>query len=279
MFFRCEKKAREAVEISGDLGYNDLIVLFSREDMPVGQVLAVISGKGGTGKTSLTAGVAACLAIEGQRVLCVDCDVGLRNLDISLGLSSEAVIPFTSVMDGECSLDDATVHPDVSRLFLLTAPILREVEEIDPAAFGVLLEHARERFDWTLLDAPAGVGAGFRLVIGHADRAVVVSGADPGSMRDAARAADLAELSGLRRMELVVNRVQPKVYRWMHTTVDDVMDGVGLPLLGIVPEDPDVILAAAGNKPLALYTTRGASAACLHIARRLRGLKAPLLRV
>lgn len=247
--------------------------------MPVGQVLAVISGKGGTGKTSLTAGVAACLAAEGQRVLCVDCDAGLRNLDISLGLSEEAVIPFTSVMDGECSVGDAAEHPDVPGLFLLTAPLLKEAGEIDPDAFGLLLNQARERYDWTLLDAPAGVGAGFRLAVRHADRAVVVSGADPASIRDAARAADLAELSGLKRIELVVNRVQPKIYRRMHKTIDDVMDGVGLPLLGFVPEDPDVTLAAAGNRPLALYTARGAAVACLHIARRLRGIKAPLLRL
>ncbi len=247
--------------------------------MVLGQVLAVISGKGGTGKTSLTAGIAACLAAEGEQVLCVDCDVGLRNLDISLGLVDEAVVPFTSVMDGEFSLDDAASHPKVPGLSLLTAPVSLTPEAIDSDAFGRFLEEARERFDWCLVDAPAGIGVGFHLAVRHAGRAIVVSEADPASLRDASRAADLAELDGVSQLELVVNRVAPKIYRRMNATVDDVMDGVGLRLLGIVPEDAAVTLAAASQTPLILYTNRGAAVACLHIARRLRGMKAPLLRL
>lgn len=245
----------------------------------MGQVMAVISGKGGTGKTSLCAGIASCLAAEGQTVLCVDCDVGLRNLDISLGLTDEAVIPFTAVMEGECSLDDAVEHPGIPGLFLLTAPVTREPEELDAEAFGAMLAQVRERFDWCLIDAPAGIGAGFRLATGHADGILVVAGADPASLRDAARAADLLELDGGKELRLIVNRVSPRVFRQMNATVDDVMDGVGLPLLGIVPEDVHVTLAAAAGTPLILHTSRGASVACLHIARRLRGKKAPLLRL
>ena len=124
-----------------------------------------------------------------------------------------------------------------------------------------------------------GVGAGFHLTVRNADRALIVSGADPATMRDASRTADLAELDGVRQMELVVNRVAPQIYRRTGATVDDVMDGVGLPLLGVVPEDVNVTLAAARQVPLVLYSNRGASVACLHIARRLRGIKAPLLRI
>lgn len=247
----------------------------------MGQVIAVISGKGGTGKTSLTAGVASCLAAEGQKVLCIDCDMGLRNLDLSLGLADEATVAFTDVMDGLYTLEDAVTHPRIPGLDLLTAPVTRLPEDVDQEAFGRLLEEARTQYDWCLIDAPAGVGVGFQLATRYADELVVVAVADPASMRDAARAADLIELQDRpdRPMRLVVNRVSRRMYRKLRATVDDVMDGVGLPLLGIVPDDVSVTLAAAASEPLILYTSRGAAVACLHIARRLCGRRAALLRL
>ena len=245
----------------------------------MGQVMAIISGKGGTGKTSLAAGIAACLAAEGRRTLCIDCDVGLRNLDIALGMTDEAVVPFSDVMEGRASLDDAPEHRRIPGLHLLTAPVTRQPEELDPDAFGRMLDTVRQRFDWCLIDAPAGLGPGFRLATAHAGQAAVVASADPASMRDAARAADLVELHGEAQLKLIVNRVSPKIYRQMHATIDDVMDGVGLPLLGIVPEDPNVTLAAAAGKPLILYARRGAAVACLHMARRLCGRRVPLMRL
>ncbi len=247
----------------------------------MGQVIAVISGKGGTGKTSLTAGVAACLAAEGQKVLCIDCDMGLRNLDLSLGLADEATVAFTDVMDGLYTLEDAVSHPRIPGLDLLTAPVTKLPEDVDQEAFGRLLEEVRTQYDWCLIDAPAGVGVGFQLATRYADELVVVAVADPASMRDAARAADLIELQERpdRPMRLVVNRVSRRMYRKLRATVDDVMDGVGLPLLGIVPDDISVTLAAAASEPLILYTSRGAAVACLHIARRLCGRRAALLRL
>lgn len=247
----------------------------------MGQVIAVISGKGGTGKTSITAGVAACLAAEGQKVLCIDCDMGLRNLDLSLGLADEATVAFTDVMDGLYTLEDAVTHPRIPGLDLLTAPVTKLPEDVDQEAFGRLLEEVRAQYDWCLIDAPAGVGVGFQLATRYADELVVVAVADPASMRDAARAADLIELQDRpdRPMRLVVNRVSRRMYRKLRATVDDVMDGVGLPLLGIVPDDISVTLAAAASEPLILYTSRGASVACLHIARRLCGRRATLLRL
>lgn len=247
----------------------------------MGQVIAVISGKGGTGKTSLTAGVAACLAAEGQKVLCIDCDMGLRNLDLSLGLADEATVAFTDVMDGLYTLEDAVTHPRIPGLDLLTAPVTKLPEDVDQETFGRLLEEVRTQYDWCLIDAPAGVGVGFQLATRYADELVVVAVADPASMRDAARAADLIELQDRpdRPMRLVVNRVSRRMYRKLRATVDDVMDGVGLPLLGIVPDDISVTLAAAASEPLILYTSRGASVACLHIARRLCGRRATLLRL
>ena len=242
------------------------------------QVVSVISGKGGTGKTSLCAGISSGLAAEGSQVLCIDADVGLRNLDLSLGMSEEPILPFTAVMRGEYSLDSAAAHPEIPNLYMLTAPVTETAEELDAAQFSAMLDAARQRFDWILIDAPAGIGAGFRLATGSADQAIVVAGSDPASLRDAARATDVLLQQRSIPARLVVNRVSAALYRRMHATIDDVMDGVGLPLLGIVPEDSSVTLAAAAGTALALYTGKGAARAGLNIARRLCGRKMPLLR-
>lgn len=245
----------------------------------LGEVLAVISGKGGTGKTSVCAGVACCLAKLGKRVLCIDLDVGLRNLDISLGMSAEPILPFTAVMRGEYTLDNVGVHPKIPNLYLLTAPVTENAETLDARQFGELIARAAERFDWVFLDAPAGIGAGFRLATQFADQAAVVSNGDPASLRDAAHATDVLLAARELPARLVVNRVSPKIYARMRATIDDVMDGVGLPLLGYVPEDSSVTLAAAASQPLILYSNRGAARACDNLARRLCGKKTPLLRL
>lgn len=245
----------------------------------MGRVLAVISGKGGTGKTTLCAGIASCLAAEGQKVLCIDADIGLRNLDIALGMAELPVLPFTDILHGTYTLTDAARHPQIPNLTLLTAPVRENAELIDQNAFCALLQEVRKNYNWCLIDAAAGIGAGFRLATRYADEILVVSTPDPASLRDAACAADLLALDNPTELKLIVNRVQRKMFSRMELTVDDVMDGVGLPLLGLVPEDPDVVLAAAGNRPLILQTGKGASIACLHIARRLCGQKVPLMKI
>ena len=243
----------------------------------MGQVLAVVSGKGGTGKTSLCAGVAFALVQEGKAVLCIDADVGLRNLDISLGLSQEPVLPFTAVMRGEYPLSGAAVHPSYPNLHFLTAPVTESPEDLDPSQFASLLEEAKEQFDWVLIDAPAGVGAGFRLSVQFADMAMVVTGGDPAALRDGARTAQALRQFSQAEARIVVNRIRRKFFQRTRSTIDDCMDQVGLPLLGIVPDDEVVSLAAAAGKPLPAVSRKNASLACLHIARRLCGVKQPLL--
>lgn len=245
----------------------------------MGQIIAVTSGKGGTGKTTLCAGIASCLAAEGKRVLCIDCDVGLRNLDISLGMSEEAVIPFSCVMSGEYPLSSAVEHPQIPNLFLLTAPLTVQPEELSFEEFGAMLDEIRQNYEFCLIDAPAGLGAGFQLATKFCDEAIVVCTADPASLRDAARITDLLQLQGQGQLRLVVNRVCQHLFDKLGSTIDDVMDEVGLPLLGIVPEDLQVTLAAAQGTALVLQTQKGAAVACLHIARRLNDKKVPLMRV
>ncbi len=241
--------------------------------MPVS--IAVTSGKGGTGKTSFTGAVGSCLAALGQKVLCVDMDVGLRNLDISLGMSDRAVMDFTDVLSGRCPLETAAVvHPDIPGLYLLTAPF-----SLDPAvteeSMAQLLAWAKELFDFVLLDCPAGLGMGFQLATAAADRGVVVSTTDPSALRDAQRTV-MALTHRLDTLHLVMNRVQPKLIRKLHTNIDEAMNTAGLPLLGVVPEDPKVTLAAGAGKPLILTARKDAAIAYLNIAKRLMGQQVPL---
>ena len=240
--------------------------------MSVGEVIAVLSGKGGTGKTTITAGLAVALALGGERVLCIDCDVGLRNLDISLGLSDQSCLSFLDVSEGGYNLNTLRPHPQFPGLYFLTAPMNLTAEQIDPEPFWDLVMSARREFDFVFLDAPAGVDAGFRLAAQKADRILLVTGADPASVRDAGRAGQMLELMGKCNVRLIVNRISPRLASSMKLTVDDVMDEAGLPLIGIVPEDPDVILSAAFGKPLLTYTKKGAAAACRRIAKRVQGM-------
>lgn len=245
----------------------------------MGEVISILSGKGGTGKTTLCAAVAACLAADGKRVLCIDADIGLRNLDIALGMAELPVVAFTDVIHGHYRLSDATQHPRLPQLFLLTAPVRENDELIDAAGFGRILTQAREEFDFCLIDAPAGVGSGFRLAARYADRCIIVSTPDPASMRDAGCAADLLSLDGKEDLMLVVNRVSPRMFRRMTLTVDDIMDSVGLPLLGMLPEDPKVVLSAAQGTALIFSGGGGAAEACFRISRRLRGEHMPLMKL
>lgn len=238
----------------------------------MGELIAVLSGKGGTGKTSVCAGVASALAQMGEKVLCIDCDVGLRNLDISLGISELGTLSFLDVCQGGYSLDMAAKHPVFPNLYFLTAPVNCPADRVDPMAFNEMLQQARRQFSFVLLDAPAGIEVGFNLAAKFADRVMLVTGADPASVRDATRAAEVLELMGKKNIRLVVNRINPKMVKAMDVTVDDVMDRAGLPLLGVVPEDQNVVLSAAFRQPLLGYTRKGAANACRRIAKRLQGI-------
>ena len=243
----------------------------------MGTVITVTSGKGGTGKTTVTGGVASCLARLGKTVLCIDMDIGLRNLDISLGLSDRALMDFADVALGNCPLARAAVsHPDLPNLSLLTAP-MRLPPQVTAGSIRALLRTARDRYDYIFIDCPAGLGPGFQLATCGADRALVVATNDASSLRDAQRT--VAELSDLRQIHLVMNRIQPKLLRKLRTTIDDAMNAAGLPLIGVVPEDPQVILCANQGLPLASQGRRGASLACWNIAQRIIGRQVPIMRI
>ena len=245
-----------------------------------GQCIAVVSGKGGTGKTSFTSGVGSALAQAGRRVLCVDCDVALRNLDLALGLSDKALMDFSDVAQQRCPLDSAVVeHPKLSGLFLLTAPVRSRGQPVTEQQMTRLLEEIRGRYDYCLLDAPAGLGSGFRLAASGADRCIVVTTADASSLRDAQHTVMELNRFPTGRLHLTVNRVRRKMLRSMHATIDDAIDRAGLPLIGVIPEDDALPLSLNKGVPLLLSGSQGAAAAYRNIAKRLQGQKVPLLRI
>ncbi|MBE6995719.1 MAG: septum site-determining protein MinD [Ruminococcaceae bacterium] len=246
-----------------------------------GQCIAVVSGKGGTGKTSFTAGVGAALARSGKRVLCIDCDVGLRNLDLALGVSDRALMDFSDVAQDRCPLDAAVVEqPLLPGLFLLTAPVRMRGRPVTEEQMAALLDAVRAQFDYCLLDAPAGLGLGFRLATCAADRVVVVTTSDASSLRDAQHTVTELHHFGSGTLHLVVNRVRKKLLRSMHATIDDAIDKAGLPLIGVVPEDDALPLSLNRGLPLLLTDSQSSAAlAYRNIAARIHGGRVPLLRI
>ncbi len=243
------------------------------------EVLVITSGKGGTGKTTLCAGLATCLAAMGKKVLAIDCDIGLSNLDIALGMTDCATISFLDVMMENNYLSDAPEHPVIPGLQLLTAPTKTRAGLVDDVIFGRLIEEAREYYDYVLLDAPAGIGSGFELAASYATRGIIISTSDPGSLRDGQHTASLLLEKGIAPVELVVNRISRRLLGSLRCNIDDIMDTIGLPLLGLIPEDQTVSVSAGQGSALVLRSHKGAAVACLHIARRILGLEASLIHV
>lgn len=245
-----------------------------------GQCIAVVSGKGGTGKTSFVAGVGAALALDRRRVLCLDCDPALRNLDLALGLSDWALMDFSDVAEGRCTLADAVVeHPAIPGLHLLTAPVRSRSRTVTDSQMADLLRQIRKQYDYCLLDGAAGLGEGFRLSTCAADRCVVVTNPDASSLRDAQRTVMELHRFPTGSLHLVVNRVRQKLLRQLHATIDDAIDKAGLPLLGVVPEDDALPLCLDQGVPIALAGRSAAAEAYHNISRRIQGDRVPLLRI
>ncbi|MBR6259247.1 MAG: AAA family ATPase [Oscillospiraceae bacterium] len=244
----------------------------------MGKNILFTSGKGGTGKTASAAAVASCLASLGHRTICLDCDVGLKNLDLALGVSDRSVMDFTDVLSGQVSLSDAAVaHPEIENLFFLSAPSTAMVEDIDPKAMKALGDDLREQFDYCIIDGPAGIGKNFRLAAEPADSAIVVANGDAACLRDGQRAVMELRQLGLEDVRLLVNRVKGFFFKCTSSTIDDVIDNVGARLIGVIPEDKDVLLSGGLEKPLCLYNKDSrALAQFMAVARRITGEDVPL---
>jgi len=240
----------------------------------MGAVIAILSGKGGTGKTTAAAALGCGLSELGKSVLCVDADAELRNLDLCLGLGDQALMDYGDVLAERCALEKALAVPAAfPGLRLLPAP-----QEPVPGGLAPLIALVRDRFDYCLIDYPGGLAPAAE-ASQLADAALVVAAADPCSHRDAEKAAQALRAGGGPEACLLMNRVSPRLLKAMGLTLDDSIDRVGLRLIGYVPEDPRVSLALAAGTPLLeadRRPARGAAAAFRRISRRLDGQRVPI---
>jgi septum site-determining protein MinD len=236
-----------------------------------GRCIVVTSGKGGVGKTTTTANVGVALAAAGARVVLVDADVGLRNLDIVLGLEARVRHHVLDVLEGSAELDDALVSDKrVKGLKLLAASQTREKDDVDTPAFRGLIDQLRERFDYVLIDCPAGIEKGFQNAIAGADEAIIVCTPEVSAVRDADRVVGL--LGDRVKITLIVNRLRPSlVRRGKMLSVEDVNAILRLPLLGVIADEPDVIVSTNKGEPLALDASSPTGEAYRKIAGRIVG--------
>ena len=236
-----------------------------------GRAIVVTSGKGGVGKTTTTANLGAALASSGARVVLVDADVGLRNLDLVLGLESRVRYHVLDVLEGRVELEEAFVADKrVPTLRLLAAAQTREKDDVDTEEMRTLVGRLREQFDYVLIDSPAGIETGFRNAIVGADEAIIVCTPEVSAVRDADRVVGL--LGPNVSVRLIVNRIRPAlVKRGKMLSVDDVNAILRLPLLGVIADEPQIISTTNRGEPIALDPSSAAGAAYAAIARRISG--------
>jgi len=243
----------------------------------MGKITVVASGKGGTGKTTAVAALSSCLAGLGYKTLCIDFDAELRNLDLALGMSDFTVMDFMDVVNGRMDIMSAcSESPKITDLFFLTAPTFRVPENIERSAFQKMFEDIRKNFDFCLIDSPSGVGSGFRLAHENADMSIIVTLGESSAIRDANLTAYKIREMGISNIRLLVNRVLPKKFKEVKTTVDDVIDTIGVQLLGLIREDKYIFSAVHKNIPLILYDKRSSANDFLDAARRMAGEDIPL---
>ena len=236
-----------------------------------GRAIVLTSGKGGVGKTTTTANLGAALGASGASVVLVDADVGLRNLDIVLGLEARVRHHVLDVLEGKIALDDALVSDKrVATMKLLAAAQTREKDEVDTVAFRDLIGSLRERFDYVLIDCPAGIEKGFANAIAGADEAIVLCTPEVSAVRDADRVVGL--LGDERRVKLIINRLRPGLVRkGKMLSVDDVNGILRLPLLGVIADAPDVIVSTNRGEPVALDAASPVGESYRQIAQRIAG--------
>lgn len=236
-----------------------------------GRAIVVTSGKGGVGKTTTTANLGTALAQRGARVALVDADVGLRNLDIVLGLEARVKYHVLDVLEEKVELDDALVpdkHSDT--LFLLAAAQSREKDEVDTEKMRALIERLRERFDYVLIDCPAGIELGFKNAVAGAQEAIVVCTPEVSAVRDVDRVVGL--LGNKFKPQLIINRLRPQlVKKGKMLSVDDVNAILRLPLLGVIADEPEIIITTNKGEPLALRHDGETANAYHAIAARIAG--------
>jgi septum site-determining protein MinD len=242
-------------------------------------VITISSGKGGVGKTTTVANVAVALAADGAKVVCIDGDIGLRNLDVVMGLENRIVYDIVDVIEGRCKLRQAMIRDKhLTELYLIPAAQTRDKNAVSPSDMTRLCNELRPEVDFILIDSPAGIERGFRNAIAPADRVLVVTNPEVSAVRDADRVVGILEAEEKRETALIINRLNPTLVKQHDMlSAEDVLDLLGIQLIGIVPEDEDVIVSSNRGVPVAQDAKSRAGQAFRNIARRLKGENVPFM--
>ena len=246
----------------------------------MGEVIVVTSGKGGVGKTTTTANVGTGLAAAGRKVVLIDTDIGLRNLDVVMGLENRIVYNLVDVVEGSCRVKQALIRDKrYPGLYLLPTAQTRDKSAVNESQMKKLVEHLKEQFDYILLDCPAGIEQGFKNAIAGADRALVVTTPEVSAIRDADRIIGLLEHAEMEEIDLIVNRIRmDMVRRGDMMSVDDVMDILSVPVIGTVPDDEDIVISTNQGEPL-VGMNGYAGQAYLNICKRILGESVPFIQL
>lgn len=244
----------------------------------MGKMIIIASGKGGTGKTTVTSQVGTVLANMGYLTALVDADAGFRNLDIALGLESRVVYDYSDYIKGDIDLDRVMVRSDIyENLYFFPAPQSAATSDFDPEKTKGFWDRLKSRFDFVLADAPAGMGDGFMFAAEYADEGVIVSLAEAASLRDADRVTEELENNGVETIRLCLNRIQPElIEQKVLMNIDDCIDVLSIPILGIIPDDIKVTECVTSGKHVE-DTGVGAGRAFVNIASRLSGTHVPMM--
>jgi septum site-determining protein MinD len=243
------------------------------------KVITITSGKGGVGKTTATANLGVALALLGNRVVAVDADIGLRNLDVVMGLENRIVYDIVDVAEGYCRLRQALIKDKrVSELYLLPAAQTRDKTAVSPEDMVEICDQMRGDFDFILIDSPAGIEQGFRNAVAPADKVLIVTTPEVAAVRDADRIIGLIEAEEKGPPSLIINRLRPEMVRYGNMlATEDVIEILAIVLIGIVPEDKAIIVSTNKGVPIVLDDRAPAGLAFRNIAQRLLGQEVPFM--
>ncbi len=247
------------------------------------KVITVTSGKGGVGKTTITANLAAALAMQDKKVVAIDADIGLRNLDVVMGLENRIVYDLVDVVEGRCRLRQAMIKDKRQpELYLIPAAQTRDKMSVSPSDMVLVCDQLRQEVDFIIIDSPAGIERGFRNAIAPADQILVVTNPEVSAVRDADRIIGLVEAEEKGPAKLIVNRIKPEmVARGEMLSIDDVIDILAIQLIGVIPEDESILISSNQGTPIAMSGSNGVSAgqAFRNIAHRLNGEDIPIMNI
>jgi septum site-determining protein MinD len=245
----------------------------------MGEVLVITSGKGGVGKTTTTANLGTGMALQGKKVVLIDTDIGLRNLDVVMGLENRIVYDIVDVVEGTCRLKQALIKDKrFDGLYLLPAAQTRDKNSITPQQMINLCDDLKKEYDYIVVDCPAGIEQGFKNAIAGADRAVVITTPEVSAVRDADRIIGLLEANEVRNPQLIVNRVrQDMVKRGDMMSIDDIIDILAIGLIGVVPDDENIIISTNRGEPAVNDNKSLAGQAYRNITKRIIGEDVPFM--